>query len=199
MERPFANLSYVERFRMELNLAEIALPEAELPAGYRWVPWVDALIDRHAAVKFASFRSELDARVFPCLGEPHGCRQLMSQIVQQKTFLPATTWLVTRQTVNSKNKEQCFDCATIQGLRKNWELGAIQNVGVIPTNRGLGLGRALVLKSLHGFRKAGLQRVMLEVTAENSAAVTLYSSLGFRILKTVCNVLDGGSPLKAHS
>jgi ribosomal protein S18 acetylase RimI-like enzyme len=49
----------------------------------------------------------------------------------------------------------------------------------------MGLGRALVLKSLHGFRRAGMQRVYLEVTAENTPAVELYRSIGFRLKRTM--------------
>ncbi|MFP6769566.1 MAG: GNAT family protein [Planctomycetaceae bacterium] len=43
----------------------------------------------------------------------------------------------------------------------------------------------MVLKNLAGFREAGLQRVYLEVTAENLPAVQLYDSLGFRLVRTM--------------
>ena len=76
------------------------------------------------------------------------------------------------------------DCATIQGLYQVGQTGSIQNVGVIPARRGLGLGRALVLRALWGFREAGLTRVSLEVTAQNTPAVNLYRSIGFRLSKT---------------
>ena len=56
---------------------------------------------------------------------------------------------------------------------------------VVPEHRGQGLGRALMLQSLHGFRKAGMQRVSLEVTADNRPAVALYRSLGFRLTRTL--------------
>ena len=55
-------------------------------------------------------------------------------------------------------------------------IGAIQNLGVVPAYRGMGLGRALVRQALDGFYQAGLRRAYLEVTAENSAAVQLYRS-----------------------
>ena len=53
----------------------------------------------------------------------------------------------------------------------------------------LGLGAALVLKSLHAFRDAGLALGRLEVTAENEAAVRLYRRLGFRFRKTLFKVM----------
>ena len=42
-----------------------------------------------------------------------------------------------------------------------------------------------MIKSLAGFRLAGLKRVYLEVTAENQLAVALYASLGFRLVRTM--------------
>ena len=61
----------------------------------------------------------------------------------------------------------------------------MQNVGVVPGWRGLGLGRALVMRALHGFRTAGMRAVYLEVTAANGHAVDLYRDLGFRCTRTV--------------
>jgi ribosomal protein S18 acetylase RimI-like enzyme len=56
---------------------------------------------------------------------------------------------------------------------------------VVPACRGRGLGRALLLYALYGFRQAGLAVAMLEVTAQNDAAVRLYRRLGFRRRKTL--------------
>ena len=42
-----------------------------------------------------------------------------------------------------------------------------------------------------GFRAAGLRRVYLEVTAENSSAVRLYRDLGFRRAKVLYKAVDG--------
>ena len=41
-----------------------------------------------------------------------------------------------------------------------------------------------MLRSLAGFRDAGMQRVVLEVTAANEPAVQLYRRLGFQLVKT---------------
>jgi ribosomal protein S18 acetylase RimI-like enzyme len=70
-------------------------------------------------------------------------------------------------------------------------IGAIQNVGVIASYRGMGLGEALVRRALAGFIQAGLRRAYLEVTAENSAAVRLYRNVGFRRCKTLYKAVDG--------
>lgn len=72
-----------------------------------------------------------------------------------------------------------------------WETwGAIQNVGVIPGHRRRGLGKALVYKSLAGFQSAGMERAFLEVTAENQGAVTLYETIGFRLVRTTYKAIE---------
>ena len=175
-------VSYARRFRMEINLGRAPLPLPELPDGYVWTRYDESLVERHAFTKYLSFREELDARVFPCLGDLEGCRRLMTEIARQITFLPGATWLITRRDTGFGAP---VDCGTIQGLAHARGLGAIQNVGVVAEHRGFGLGRALVLKSLHGFRAARLTRVYLEVTADNKPAVDLYRSIGFRHTRTM--------------
>ncbi len=172
---------------MEIDLESMTLPQPRLPDGYRWLPWQPSLLNRHAAVKYYSFRDEIDSRVFPCLGDYSGCKRLMQEIVRQENFLADTTWLITSDLCGFG---ELADCGTIQGLGRSGNLGAVQNVGVLPQHRGLGLGRALVLKALHGFRSAGLDRVYLEVTGENEPAVDLYRSIGFALVRTMYKAIE---------
>jgi ribosomal protein S18 acetylase RimI-like enzyme len=79
---------------------------------------------------------------------------------------------------------------TIKGVVDVSSLGSIQNVGVIPAERGQGLGRALVCQALRGFRETGVSRVYLEVTAENDPAVRLYRALGFSKARTLYRSLE---------
>ena len=176
-------ITYYKRLRMEVDLEgrgpTLATP---LPSRFVWVPWEEALLADHAEVKFQSFRYEIDAYVFPCLGDRYGCQRLMREIRRKPGFLPGATWLIA-----------CPEgyVATVQGVMDHGPIGAIQNLGVIPSYRGIGLGRALVHRALAGFQEAGLRRAYLEVTAENNAAVQLYRSLGFRRAKTLYKAVDG--------
>lgn len=179
-------VTYYKRFRMEIDLKQVRLDGPLLPDGYEWVAWQPELLERHALAKFESFRSEIDSDVFPSLGDPAGCRNLMSEIVQRATFVPGATWLITCQVA----QDHWEDCGTIQGLVQAAEWGAVQNVGVAPEHRGRGLGRALILKSLAGFQAAGVPRVYLEVTARNLAAVQLYRSVGFRLARTTYKAVE---------
>jgi ribosomal protein S18 acetylase RimI-like enzyme len=168
-------ITYYKRFRMEIDLNE-AIVTATLPCNFVWVAWQESLLDQHAEVKYHSFFGEIDAYVFPCLGDRHGCRRLMCEIRRKPGFLPEATWLIASDGLY---------VGTVQGIMDQGPIGAIQNVGVIPSYRGMGLGRALVRRALIGFTQAGLRRAYLEVTAENIAAVQLYRDVGFRRAKTL--------------
>lgn len=181
--------TYFKRFRMEADLrpGRLALdPAPDLPPGYRFVPWNEAVLDLHARTKWRSFRDEIDAIVFPCLGEAEGCRRLMREIRHKPGFLPEATWLIAR----GRDADELQWCGTIQGVSERGGVGMIQNVGVVPGHRGIGLGAALVLRAMAGFGGHGLRAACLEVTAENWRAVRLYQRLGFRRTKTVYKVVD---------
>ena len=177
---------YFKRYRMEITLAGHDLAPRRTPEGYQFEPWNPALLHAFAEAKYQSFRSELDANVFPCLGELDGCRRLMQEIARKPGFLPQTTWLLTYGCTS--RRPVC--CGTVQGVRDGNGLGAIQNLGIAPEHRNGGLGTALLFYALRGFRQAGIRRVYLEVTAQNDGAIRLYRRLGFVTVKTVYKAVE---------
>jgi len=180
---------YFKRFRMAADLLRIRRP-APLPPAYRFVPWSEALLEVHARTKYHAFRDEIDAVVFPCLGDLEGCRRLMREIREKPGFLPLATWLIVRGDSHASIEW----CGTIQGVVDETGAGSIQNIGIVPGHRGLGLGTALIERALAGFRDWGVARATLEVTADNAGAVRLYQRLGFRRQRTVYKVVDGVPP-----
>jgi GNAT superfamily N-acetyltransferase len=166
---------YFKRYKMEVDLA--GLPVPQVPVAFHCAGWEPGLLEAHADVLFGSFLDEIDAQVFPSLGNRDGCTVLMAEIARRQSFVPEATWLL----IGPEGP-----CGTVQGLReRGGTVGAIQNLGIVPGWRGRGLGETLLLQALHGFWQAGLGRALLEVTAQNDAAIRLYRRLGFRRSKTL--------------
>ncbi len=183
----FVNYQYIKRYRMELNMRRWRRPAIELPIGYRLVAWDSSLVSAHAEVKHASFRDEIDAMVFPCLGEYDGCHRLMSEIETKEGFMPEATWLAEYVGAGPSKAEYC---GTIQAVRIQPTRASIQNIGVTPFHRGRGIGSALILAALLGLQHLAVPIVRLEVTAENEGAIRLYRRLGFREVRTIYKTVE---------
>ena len=174
-------LTYFKRLRMEFDLTAHVPEMRAIPEGYQLISYSDELVREHATAKYKSFRQELDANVFPCLGRRDGCLRLMREIVSRASFVPQATWLL-RHWDPQIGRSQPI--GTIQGLQiEGW--GAIQNVGIDPSHRGRGLGSLLLSRAASGFREVGLTQMHLEVTTDNVAAIRLYQRLGFRRARVV--------------
>jgi predicted GNAT family acetyltransferase len=174
MMHAVAVISYFKRYKMEVDLHN--LPPVQFPPQYRCAAWSADLLNTHAEVLYSCFQQEVDANVFASLSSHVGCLSLMTELSRKPNFMPDSTWLL----VGSGGP-----CGTVQGVRERKGLGAIQNLGITASHRGQGLGEALLLQALHGFRRWGLAQAMLEVTAQNETAIRLYRRVGFRRAKTV--------------
>ena len=170
---------------MEISFRSPIFEPPLQPRGYQLVEWSSGLVGAHAEAKYQSFCYEIDANVFPCLGERDGCSRLMREIIKRDGFLREATWLL----VHEHGPEDFEYCGTVQGVRDG-DFGAIQNLGITMPHRGHGLGTILLHRALLGFQEAGLEKAYLEVTAQNTGAVKLYQRLGFRRVKTVYKAAD---------
>ncbi|MDR1268517.1 MAG: GNAT family N-acetyltransferase [Planctomycetaceae bacterium] len=169
-------LQYIKRLQMVFDFADFSFPVLKLPLGFRYVEWNPEMLEIHADIKYRGFRNDLDARIFPTFRNYQQCVNLMKSISDSPSFLPAATLLIA-----NGNEEGLFEyVACIQGMRFSGEIGAVQNIAVLPDYRNRGIGRALLLGSLLGFRQHNIRRVTLEVTAENFPAVKLYTHVGFK-------------------
>ena len=202
----FPRVRYVKRLRMSIDFEEY--PEAAagpkpLPKGFVWIPWDEHLAEVHGNVKFLAFRDSYDSEIFPTFRSRSACIGLMRSIASHSGFVPEGTWLVARRMpecslpipVNDRNEyplrsskpelEQLDFIATIQGIRTAPQIAAIQNVAVRPEFRGRGFGRAILMKGLEGFYRAGIRKVTLEATGGNVPAVRLYETSGFHLYQTL--------------
>jgi mycothiol synthase len=73
-------------------------------------------------------------------------------------------------------------------------IGEVYVVGVDPGQQGGGLGRALTLTGMAHLQRLGLDQVMLYVDESNTAAVKMYTSLGFDRWSTDVMYRHPGSP-----
>ncbi len=73
--------------------------------------------------------------------------------------------------------------ASLIRSHRRWKSGRIYSVGVRTEARGRGLGRLLTLALLDRFKEAGIPRAYLEVRADNTTALGLYATLGFRPIR----------------
>src|SRR5438270_442129 len=87
-----ASICYFKRYKMEVDLN--GLPAPLLPDGLRALPWALGLLGAHADALFGAFHQEIDAAVFPSLGDRAGCCLLMTEIVRRRGFVPEATWLL---------------------------------------------------------------------------------------------------------
>jgi len=62
-------------------------------------------------------------------------------------------------------------------------VGTLNDVYVLPEFRGKGIGKKLIVKSLHRLKTEGVKTVRLMVLTENEVAVQLYEKLGFKIYR----------------
>ncbi|HMP04052.1 MAG TPA: GNAT family N-acetyltransferase [Gemmatales bacterium] len=160
-----------QRVRMELELrGRQFLPR--LADEFFFIPWEESLLAIHAEVHYRAFSDCVDAELFPSFRERSGCYYLMRELRAKPGFLPTATWLV----ASAAGCCGGIQCADEGGV------GMIQNVGVMPGYRSLGLGRALVEQALASLQAGGYLRGALEATQENERAIILYRRLGFRVI-----------------
>jgi len=171
---------FVKRNQMVFDFTKTRLAPPLLPQGCRFVEWSPSLIEPHADVLHRSFKDDSDGAVFTTFRQYNHCHRLIETLAGSPVFLPAATLLVAYGDPQGDNSEGIFEyVANIQGLKLSDDVGAIQNVAVLPEYRRRGLGQALVHGALQGFQRAGVKRVTLEATSDNYTAVNLYNRVGF--------------------
>ncbi|MDQ3176243.1 MAG: GNAT family N-acetyltransferase [Actinomycetota bacterium] len=68
--------------------------------------------------------------------------------------------------------------------------GYLQRIAVEPSQQRRGLGRLLVLDSLHWLGRQGANAAMVNTGTDNTAALTLYETLGFRTVRDRLRVME---------
>lgn len=84
-------------------------------------------------------------------------------------------------------------CDVTPDLREGFRHSGTLGMGLLPEFRGLGVGKALLVRTVEEAWQAGLSRIELEVFGSNEVAMRLYEWVGFSIegRKVAARVLDG--------
>jgi len=165
---------------MQIDLRTTPLPVAMLPLQFGWEPWRDDRAAAHAAVLYEGFRNGIDAGFMQALATLEGCHDLITATSRHQYFEPEATWLAVQHGPRGTD----HPVGTIQVIGSLLGAARIQNLAVIPEVRGRGIARAALIRCLRSCRAAGYELVELEVTAVNTPAVELYSSVGFTVRRS---------------
>jgi len=79
-------------------------------------------------------------------------------------------------------------------IRKNSRKYRIYSLAIAPETRGTGIGEKLLEYAELLARKNNIQKITLEVSEKNVAAINLYKKKGFQIEKTRAGYYADGSP-----
>ncbi|MTE19697.1 mycothiol synthase [Streptomyces sp. TRM43335] len=158
--------------QMRMPLTGLDLPEPALPDGVRLRTFVPG---RDDAAWLAA-----NAAAFAHHPEQGGMtRRDLDDRMAEPWFDPKGFFLAVRDDGKGNEGLVGFHWTKVHSAD---QLGEVYVVGVVPGAQGGGLGRALTTVGLRYLaRDRGLPTAMLYVDADNTAAVTVYERLGFRV------------------
>jgi GNAT superfamily N-acetyltransferase len=167
-----------ERARMSINRSEInELAEPTLPPDFTFTAWNKEMSDLLVKIlRQSHFNSDhVDEQVFPQFSGVDGVRFLLEGI-ENNTYGQFKEEFPRVLNHNGKPIGICF----LTTLPSN--VGYIPEIAILPSYRGKGLGKALIVHSIKHFIEIEpeIPGVDLDVTLDNVPAAALYSSLGFQ-------------------
>ena len=175
---PFASRfkPHARRF-LEASAKQALALEARELEGVAIAPWTEALQDDSARLVAASYRGHIDSEINDQYRSPNGSRRFLSNIVQYPgcgTFFAPASFAAFAS--HGGKGELCG--ISLASLVAN-ETGHITQICVSPSQRGKGVGYALLRRSMLALAAHGCRTVGLTVTSKNTSAIHLYEEMGF--------------------
>ena len=175
---PFASRfkPYARRF-LEAPARQALALEARGLEGIAIAPWTEAQQDDSARLVAAAYRGHIDSEINDQYRSPSGSRRFLSNIVQYPgcgTFFAAASFAAVAS--NGARGELCGISLASLVAR---ETGHITQICVAPSQRGKGIGYALLRRSMLALAAHGCRTVGLTVTSKNTSAIRLYEQMGF--------------------
>ena len=172
---PFASWfrSYPRRFLEAPAAQALALAKHE-PQGITIAPWTEAKQDDSARLVAAAYRGHIDSEINDQYRSPSGARRFLSNIVQ---YPGCGTFFAPASYAASETKGVL--CGISLTSLVAHDTGHITQVCVTPSQRGKGVGYALLRRSMLALAAHGCRTVGLTVTSANAGAIRLYRQMGF--------------------
>lgn len=173
---PFAGT--FERNFMRVDLMRPVLPEAATARPIRMEVFSDQDQDAAAQLIADAYNGHIDSRINDQYRSISGARAFLFNIVQYPgcgTFFRPASFAA----FDSNGRLCGISLASLVAP----ETGHLTQICVLREYRGMGIGHALIRRSLTRLGELGCRSASLTVTAANQGAVALYQRIGFRIIR----------------
>ena len=166
LNSPFRQVTTVRH--LWLNLLDISCTAENSIAGYTCQPASQFAKSEIDSLVEATFVGTLDC---PDLDGLRSSAEVVSGFLESKTWNANLPWWVLCE------DEKPIGCALVNNHPQG--IYELAYVGLIPSSRGRGLGRALVNFATHNCRRLGGSYLTTAVDTQNWPACKIYESLGF--------------------
>ncbi len=163
-----------DRLYMRLQWADFLVPP-DLPTSAELLPFTDTMIEEISELVFRCVDGTVDQDLFPYV---YGTYETTLRFHQRLyagdfgTHKPSYSWVMKEK---DENIGVCFmNSGSVDS-------GGVMHITIAPEHRQKGLGRVLLVHSIHNLFKIepGLKSIYLAVTQSNPATI-LYESIGFK-------------------
>jgi ribosomal protein S18 acetylase RimI-like enzyme len=158
------------------DLTTPGLPAAAAePPRFRLAPWRDELYESAGELIHRTYVGHIDSEINDGYCSVSGSVRFLHNIVRFPgcgEFDPANSWVL--QNTRTGRLEGLLLSSMVR-----FDSGHITQLCVAPEARGQGLGRALLDRTIAGFRRRGVGFLTLTVTDANREAMRLYTGYGF--------------------
>ncbi|MDA0206078.1 MAG: GNAT family N-acetyltransferase [Acidobacteria bacterium] len=145
-------------------------------ASHSFLPWGEHYLAPAADLIASAYRGHDDSQINDQYRDVLGARRFLANTTRHTgcgTFLPAASWVAIQP-----------GSASISGIclatRVDEDAGHVTQLCVSPGERGMGVGRELLRRTLLSLRACACDTASLTVTDSNAGALSLYQQMGFR-------------------
>lgn len=156
-------------------------PDTWLPAlGFQIINWIETHVKEDVAIPLNSVNPKVGVRPAQAADMPQLAAMEAAAFDPLWRHSAATLALAWRQSIS-------FDVAELDGQIVGFQYSSAGGSGahlsrltVSPAAQGMGVGSALMVSALEGYRRLGWRQVSLNTQVDNTASQRLYQKFGFQ-------------------